>query len=82
MLEFIIAIPLLMIPLFWPVVTGLCAISFGRKFWTWFIIGIPLPLVGCIILVCLPDKRKKDMRMPFEENSKIEHNAISIPVEA
>lgn len=81
-MEVLIAIPLLMIPLFWPVVTGLMAISFGRKFWTWFFIGIPLPFVAAIILLCLPDKRKKETRMPFEEISKTEQNAISIPVEA
>jgi hypothetical protein len=82
MLEIILAIPLLMIPLFWPVVTGLCALRFGRKFWTWFFIGIPLPFVGAIILVCLPDKRKKDKRMLFEEKVKTDNHAISIPVEA
>jgi hypothetical protein len=69
-MEVIIAIPLLMVPLFWPVVTGLMAISFGRKFWPWFFIGIPLPLVAAIILLCLPDKRKKGQLMPFEETDK------------
>jgi hypothetical protein len=82
MLEIILAIPLLMIPLFWPVVTGLMAISFGRKFWTWFFIGIPLPLVGCIIMLCLPDKRKKGQKMPFEETTKNNNHAIGIPAEA
>ena len=81
-MEVIIAIPLLMIPLFWPVVTGLMAISFGRKFWTWFCIGIPLPFVAAVILLCLPDKRKKGQRMPFEEMSKTQDNAIGIPAEA
>jgi hypothetical protein len=81
-MEIIIAIPLLMIPLFWPVVTGLMAISFGRKFWPWFYIGIPLPFVAAIILLCLPDKRKKDQKMSLEEISKNKENAISIPVEA
>jgi hypothetical protein len=81
-MEVLIAIPLLMIPLFWPVVTGLCAISFGRKFWPWFFIGIPLPFVGAIILLCLPDKRKKETRMPFEEKVKTDSHAISIPAEA
>jgi hypothetical protein len=82
MLELILAIPLLIIPLFWPVVTGLMAISFGRKFWTWFFIGIPLPFAGCIILLCLPDKRKKGQKMPFEETIKNENHAISIQAEA
>jgi len=40
-------------------VTGQMAKSFGRKFWPWFLIGIPLPLVANIILLCLPDKSKQ-----------------------
>jgi hypothetical protein len=72
-MEIIMAIPLLMIPLFWPVVTGLMATSFGRNFWTWFIIGIPLPFIGAIILVCLPSKK---------ETNKIEDHAIGIPAKA
>jgi hypothetical protein len=81
-MELILAIPLLMIPLFWPVVTGLMAISFGRKFWPWFYVGIPLPLVACIILLCLPDKRKKGQKISFEETTKSKNHAIGIPAEA
>lgn len=80
-MEVIIAIPLLMIPLFWPVVTGLMALSFGRKFWPWFYIGIPLPFVACIILLCLPDKRKIQ-KMAFEETTKNNNHAIGIPAES
>jgi hypothetical protein len=58
-MEVVFAIPLLLLPLFFPYVTGLMAKSFGRKFWPWFIIGIPLPLVANVILLCLPDRSKR-----------------------
>jgi len=58
-MEVVFALPLLLLPLFLPFVTGKMAESFGRKFWPWFFIGIPLPLVANIILLCLPDKSKR-----------------------
>jgi len=58
-MEVVFALPLLLLPLFLPHVTGQMAKSFGRKFWPWFFIGVPLPLVANIILLCLPDKSKR-----------------------
>ena len=58
-MEVIFAIPFLLIPLLLPVTAGLMAKSFGRKFWPWFFIGIPLPFIANVILLCLPDKSKK-----------------------
>jgi hypothetical protein len=58
-MEVVFALPLLLLPLFFPCVTGLMAISFGRKFWPWFLIGIPFPLVANIILLCLPDRSRR-----------------------
>jgi hypothetical protein len=58
-MEVVFALPLLLLPFFLPFVTGQMAKSFGRKFWPWFLIGIPLPLVANIILLCLPDKSKR-----------------------
>lgn len=58
-MEVLFAAPLLLLPFFLPVLNGLMARSFGRKFWPWFFIGLALPLVGCIILLCLPEKPKK-----------------------
>lgn len=59
-MEVILALPVLSIPLIFPFISGQMAKSFGRKFWPWFLIGIPLPFIANIILLCLPDKLKKE----------------------
>jgi hypothetical protein len=56
-MEFLIALPIIALPFFFPVVTGLMAKSLGRKFWFWFFMGVPLPFVACIILLCLPTRK-------------------------
>jgi len=53
-MEVLIALPIVALPFFFPVVTGLMAKSLGRKFWFWFLLGFPLPFVACVILLCLP----------------------------
>jgi hypothetical protein len=58
-MEVILALPFMLIPFFFPLVGGLMARSFGRSFWVWFWISVPLPFVSCIILLCLPDKRRR-----------------------
>lgn len=58
-MEFVFALPLLLLPFVMPFLTGQMAKSFGRKFWPCFILGIPLPFIAHIILLCLPDKSKK-----------------------
>jgi hypothetical protein len=58
-MEVLFALPLLFIPLIMPFIAGQMAKCFGRKFWPWFFIGIPLPFIANIILFCLPDKSKK-----------------------
>ena len=55
-MEVVLALPLLFLPLVMPFIAGQMAKSFGRKFWPWFCIGIPLPFIANIILLCLPDK--------------------------
>ena len=62
-MEVVFAIPLLFIPLAMPMIAGLMAKSFGRKFWPWFFIGIALPFIANIILLCLRDKSKKETRV-------------------
>jgi hypothetical protein len=57
-IEFILHIPLLL-TILQSLLSGIMAKSFNRKFWTWFIIAIPLPLISSIILLCLPDKQKE-----------------------
>ena len=51
-----------MIPFILPMIAGLMAKSYGRSFWTWFLIGVPLPLIANIILLCLPDRTQKDIK--------------------
>jgi MFS family permease len=71
-MEFILALPLLFIPLVLPFIAGQMAKSFGRKFWPWFLIGIVLPFIANIILLCLPDKSKKKTNgLKAVENDKI-----------
>jgi MFS family permease len=71
-MEFVFALPLLFIPLVMPLIAGQMAKSFGRKFWPWFFIGIPLPFITNIILLCLPDKtKKKTNELKGVENEKI-----------
>ena len=55
-MEFILAFPLLLIPVSLPFMAGYMAMRFGRNFWVWFFISIPLPLISCFIIACLPDK--------------------------
>lgn len=57
-MELIAALPFVLLPFFFPVIAGLMAINFGRKFWLWFFIGALLPFIANIILLCLPDKKK------------------------
>lgn len=54
-MEVIFALPILMIPFLFPLVTGLMAVGFRRRFWPWFFTGLALPMVAMIILLCLPD---------------------------
>lgn len=55
-MEVVFALPLLFIPVLLPVMAGYMAKRFGRSFWLWFWISIPLPLISCFIIACLPDK--------------------------
>jgi len=55
-MEVILALPFLILPLLLPVMAGYMAKRFGRNFWLWFWISIPLPIISCFIIACLPDK--------------------------
>ena len=39
--------------------TGWVALHLNRKFWPWFVVGLFLPFVGVVIILCLPVKEKK-----------------------
>ena len=45
-MEFLFAIPVILLPFVMPFITGVMAVSLGRKFWPWFFLGIPLPFVS------------------------------------
>lgn len=59
-MEFIFALPILFIPFVFPVIGGVMAKCFGRKFWVWFWLSVPLPFISLIILLSLPDKSKRN----------------------
>ena len=75
-MEVLLAIPVIMIPFLWPVLTGLMAKSFGRKFWLWFFIGIPLPFIAMVILVCLPDRRNSGMQAKLVDPKPVSNEEI------
>ena len=54
-MEFLFALPVLFIPLLFPVIGGCMAKCYGRKFWFWFWFSLLLPFISLIILLCLPD---------------------------
>jgi hypothetical protein len=58
-MEVLFSLPILIIPFILPMIAGLMAKTYGRSFWTWFLIGLPLPLIANVILLCLPDRTKK-----------------------
>jgi hypothetical protein len=58
-MEFLFAIPILFIPVMFPVIAGCMAKCFGRKFWLWFWISVPLPFISLLIMIILPDKSKQ-----------------------
>jgi len=61
-MEVLFSLPILIIPFILPMIAGLMAKSYGRSFWTWFLIGVPLPLIANIFLLCLPDRTQKPKR--------------------
>ena len=75
-MEVLLALPIIMIPFFWPIITGLMAQSFGRKFWFWFFVGIPLPFIATIILLFLPDKRKTNINTGSKNNSPVSNEEL------
>lgn len=75
-MEFVFALPLVLLPLVLPYLAGQMAKSFGRKFWPWFFLGIPLPIITHIILLCLPDK-SKEKQTTFNNQKSMNHLFIT-----
>jgi hypothetical protein len=58
-MEFFLTIPFLLVPLLFPFTAGLIAKDAGRSFHLWFWLAVPFPIITHILLLCLPDKSKK-----------------------
>jgi hypothetical protein len=59
-MDFLLGVLMALSPfLVFPLMTGLCAQCFNRKFWPWFIAGFFLPFIGVIIVLCLPEKKER-----------------------
>jgi hypothetical protein len=43
-----------------PLQAGIMARSFGRNFWRWFFITLPIPIIGNYILLCLGDRKETE----------------------
>lgn len=56
-MELLITIPIISALMFYPLLTGLIAKTYGRRFWFWFTLGIILPFVSLVLLHCLPGKK-------------------------
>jgi hypothetical protein len=73
-MELVFTLPLILLPLLMPLLTGLMAQSFGRNFWTWFAISIPLPLVANLLLLRLPDlSLDEQVVRPVENHELFDH---------
>lgn len=70
-MKFILGYSLLLVPLFWPIITGIMAKTYGRPFWKWFFIAIPLPLIAALVLLFLPDQSKKKTQVNPLENDEV-----------
>lgn len=75
-MEVLLVLPVILIPFIWPILTGFMAQTFGRKFWFWFFVGIPLPFIANIIIFCLPDKRKQTTDKRIKDNSPVSNEEI------
>lgn len=53
-----------------PLIGGIMAKSFGRKFWVWFWVSVPLPFISLIILLSLPDKSKQQADLIVYESDE------------
>lgn len=70
-MEFLFLIPVILIPYVLPVIAGMMAQRFGRRFWFWFWVSSPLPGIVHVVLLCLPDKSKP--QKPVENHELFNH---------
>jgi len=58
-MEFVFLMALILISFRIASATAALAEDIGKRYWTWLVLGVFLPLVAIGILFCLPRKRKK-----------------------
>jgi hypothetical protein len=54
------------------VMTGWVALSLNRKFRSWFVVGLFLPFIGVVIILCLSVKEKKVLQPLLKSVSRQE----------
>jgi len=58
-MEFVFLMALVLISFRIASVTASLAENVGKGYWTWFVLGVFLPLIAIGVLYCLPRKSKK-----------------------
>jgi hypothetical protein len=72
LMEFVFLMALVLMSFRVAFVTASLAEEIGKGYWTWFILGVFLPLIAIAILFCLPRKsRKRVTELRAVENDEI-----------
>ena len=58
-MEVLTLLPTLATLMLWPLITGIVARTFGRKFWIWFMLGFAFPFISLVVLHCLSHKNNQ-----------------------
>ena len=58
-MEIITIVAVALVVSFFPIKTGWVAKDLGRNFWVWFFLGLFMPFLSVIVLLCLPIKKIK-----------------------
>ena len=58
-MNFMFILSALFVMMVFPFAGACMAKNFGRSFWIWFWLSVPLPFITLIILISLPDKSKE-----------------------
>ncbi|MFT3912123.1 MAG: hypothetical protein QM737_22040 [Ferruginibacter sp.] len=66
-MNLVVFVPLLLLSVLLPLLTACIAKILGRSFRSWFWISLALPFISCIIVLCLPSKKKRVVPVENEE---------------
>ena len=69
--------PLVILPMLMPVLAGMMASFYGRNFWVWLLISIPLPFIANLLILALPDLSEKEQPRPVENDELFDHLFLS-----